>query len=359
MEEKIIKCLKESPMHHFSLGSKELFHSNFLYWLGVNYREYFEKVMSDVCSIQKSWPTDWKVKREYKNLDLCVLYNKDGKEHAFIVLENKVKRLPSDAQLKKYEKTFAGFDDDCSYVVLSLVKCKVQWLLASYEELATALEKNLNVAPIHVQYVKDYCDYVRSLSALVATWEIEESAPHLQKVCEELRELRVADLKEKLYYSQMARMLAEEMIDIYDALNPNDDCWNKGVIVGEDSFETILNDYGVKETVFVQPGFFHSIGLLDVKIKMSADTCFVIQLQGDRYCFCIERKNIYNSKLTKVEEDFVNFEWCKGLNKGSRKTAKLLHYGNDFVYKYQKVENETVGDLLTAIKQDVKTLLNL
>ena len=41
------------------------------------------------------------------------------------------------------------------------------------------------------------------------------------------------------------------------------------------------------------------------------------------------------------------------------KNSKIASLCDDFVYKYQKVENETVSELLTAIKQDVKTLLNL
>ena len=49
---------------------------------------------------------------------------------------------------------------------------------------------------------------------------------------------------------------------------------------------------------------------------------------------------------------------CKGLGKGSQRDARLLHYGDSFVYKYQKVTNETVGDLITAIIEDVKILVN-
>ena len=48
---------------------------------------------------------------------------------------------------------------------------------------------------------------------------------------------------------------------------------------------------------------------------------------------------------------------CKGLGKGSQRDARLLHYGDSFVYKYQKVTNETVGDLITAILEDVKILV--
>ena len=46
-----VKGLMESPMLYLSGGSKELFHSNFLYWLGVNFREAKVKVSNDCCLV--------------------------------------------------------------------------------------------------------------------------------------------------------------------------------------------------------------------------------------------------------------------------------------------------------------------
>ena len=101
---KTMNELKASPMLYLSGGSKELFHSNFLYWLGVNYRDSFQVIMTRMCHINASWPEGWTIRREHKHLDLCVTYKKDrgkirkGKsvceECAFVIIENKVKSLP-------------------------------------------------------------------------------------------------------------------------------------------------------------------------------------------------------------------------------------------------------------------------
>ena len=48
--------LKASPMLYLSGGSKELFHSYFLYWLGVNYRDSFQELMTKMCHINASLP---------------------------------------------------------------------------------------------------------------------------------------------------------------------------------------------------------------------------------------------------------------------------------------------------------------
>ena len=100
---KTMNELKASPMLYLSGGSKELFHSNFLYWLGINYRQVFEQLMSRMLGISGVWPQGWTVKREYYHLDLCVTYSKDtGKTHkgcpvvrecAFLIVENKLKSL--------------------------------------------------------------------------------------------------------------------------------------------------------------------------------------------------------------------------------------------------------------------------
>ena len=47
----ITKKLASSPMLYMSSGSKELFHRNFLYWLGTNYRDKFQILMTRLLCI--------------------------------------------------------------------------------------------------------------------------------------------------------------------------------------------------------------------------------------------------------------------------------------------------------------------
>jgi len=119
-------------MLYLSGGSKELFHSNFLYWLGVNYRDSFQELMTKMCCINAPWPEGWTIRREYRHMDLCITYKKEtgitrkkktvSEECAFIIVENKVKSLPDLIQLRRYEKVYEGHDDGCTYAVLSLIK---------------------------------------------------------------------------------------------------------------------------------------------------------------------------------------------------------------------------------------------
>ena len=141
MKEQDVKCYKDldkSPMFKLSLSSKELFHSNFLEWLSTVEMEQFKKLILQMAGVKSgeerddwTWNLKWEVKREYNNFDLCIVEGNskgnveeeedfsqerelpldgDGNEHAeevqdgriLFVLENKVKSIPYEDQLKQY-----------------------------------------------------------------------------------------------------------------------------------------------------------------------------------------------------------------------------------------------------------------
>ena len=89
--------LEQSPMLQLSLGSKELFHSNFLYWLWKAEPDAFWKIMSGFNIIQED---GMEVYREKNNFDFSI-YNKDG--YVVAVIENKVKSVPDKVQLEGYD----------------------------------------------------------------------------------------------------------------------------------------------------------------------------------------------------------------------------------------------------------------
>ena len=91
--------LKESPLFNLSLGSRELFHSNFLYWLGGMYKDevgtLFARFISDRsgdCSLE-DFP-----QRERENIDLQFHFKNGTK----LIVENKVKSIPYKEQLARY-----------------------------------------------------------------------------------------------------------------------------------------------------------------------------------------------------------------------------------------------------------------
>ena len=117
---KYTQKLRSSSMFYMSLGSKELFHSNFLQWLSVTDWKFFVKIMHTLSNQEEEfWWEGFdqsiiEVRRESLNFDLSiwVLDNPnetDEKERwiPVLVLENKMKSLPYRKQLVDYvDKAF-------------------------------------------------------------------------------------------------------------------------------------------------------------------------------------------------------------------------------------------------------------
>ena len=370
---KTMNELKASPMLYLSGGSKELFHSNFLYWLGVNYRDSFQELMTKMCCINAPWPEGWTIQREHKHLDLCVTY----KEGAFVIIENKVKSLPDLMQLRRYEQVYANHDNGCTYVVLSLVKDfpgheyldeNTRWQIHHYDELAQMISDccpDSIISLEHRPYIRDYCQYVSNLSMMAEEWRIDEHEPFLSQ-CDDLRELRLNDIYEKVRYAQIAALLAEKLRTVL--VKDTDEeravlgMSNIDVILRrrEDADE-ILSFYGCPEAkpfgqVFIGSGMSHGVGLVEAKIKITEDCCLVIQVQGNHYCHAIERENIFEKtgKLSMLQLMFMNFEFGGLKERLAEADSEICHYKTGFVYRWQKVlPSHTVADIIDAMSTDI------
>lgn len=130
--DKWLDQLEQSSMFHLSLGSKELFHSNFLYWLSIKDWDVFMSVMHSLAGEDHFWwedagfkhsddpqENDIEVRRESRNFDLSIFVrtqksdidkqqedaDEKGRKDVWVpvfVLENKIKSLPRHEQLQEY-----------------------------------------------------------------------------------------------------------------------------------------------------------------------------------------------------------------------------------------------------------------
>ena len=95
-----IEKLENSPIYAMSLGSKELFHSNFWAWLMKTDPKFISIFFEGITKCNA-------IKREEKNRDITIHTN-DG----IYIIENKIKSLPYVEQLAKYQieagKSFKG-----------------------------------------------------------------------------------------------------------------------------------------------------------------------------------------------------------------------------------------------------------
>ena len=106
-----IKDLKESPLYNLSLVNKELFHSNFIAWFGKTYPAHFIELI-EILLDKKKWLDGDKfdIRREFNHFDISVFEGENLK----LVIENKVKSIPTQNQLDEYKnkiKNENAFED--------------------------------------------------------------------------------------------------------------------------------------------------------------------------------------------------------------------------------------------------------
>ena len=165
----IVTELKESPLFNLSLGSKELFHSNFLYWIGNidDYKDEFGNIFKDYLK-NKLVETKLKnIEREENHIDLTLYYRGEQK----ILIENKVKSMAYKYQLEDYSNKYPGH----SYILLSLSKPSFDipdnWHFVDYSFLKKKLENLVNT--IKNEYHKKITeDYIRLIDNLVKIDEL-------------------------------------------------------------------------------------------------------------------------------------------------------------------------------------------
>ena len=326
----ILERLEQSSMFHLSLGSKELFHSNFLYWLSIVDRDTFLSVMHSLAKVDKFWWEDYsqdniEIRRESRNFDLSIYVKtypekrKDGEIREVetwipvLVLENKMKSLPRHDQLQEYTaKAFNEWrqkkrndnlanqweEQPVSFILLSLfitedfsanctythkygknkktILVKATWEKNSYADLHRFLsairigeENSLNQ-----KILCDYCQFIKALNDLaVNNWKINEDDSFVEKIYPWAVEGYTGDRQVQLRIDDIRQKVHYEQLKslLEKALRTN------GMKVMEAPFKKNSLD-----GLYYGTNFAHNIGILEISVKHGEESLF-IQLQGNSY----------------------------------------------------------------------------
>ena len=379
--------LSSSPLFNLSLSSKELFHSNFLAWLAQHYPDFFVEICKDL-GCKADWSNaEWNVKREYKNFDLCITSD----EKIVMVLENKVKSIPTKAQLDEYvEKLKKEYEGNIDLILLSLstsfpdkqaIEDEKKWQIRNYKDLCTATRKHMQLInnQYHKALIEDYCSFVATLHECSESWKVKDSSFFLlpndndsNSNRKELKELRIADLQDKIWYSQLLEKLNSRLEE--------NNQWD--VQSGMDIKKIAKDNSACLTKIFTNFGFTHGQGLLEAKIKVTQDYVLLIQIQGNEYCRAIEwikedqgdhnkfwemTKDIMNKKgfsfFQLKKNDPINFPSICNNEKTIKDTTRygetrnFNKYGSKFLYQYKVIKKEaTVSEVLDAIMEDLESI---
>lgn len=387
---KIIDDLQANPIFRMSLGSKELFHSNFLEYLWcINKDAFIEMINGYLSPVKKLTINDYQLEREKENFDLCVFHKEGngGKDIYDLVIENKVKSIPYKEQLKDYvEKAHNKGSNSCRFILLTLSKdfpdkgdenIKNEWSIVGYDTLKKGIDEQYlqsNIClPKDKSYITDYCDFIEQLVKLeerIIPDDVLEHKLFVKNEMDGLEKIRLHDLYIKLRCSWFALALKEKLVK-EKRIEPQE--------------IHIINKYDDRE-----PGINLNININQGNGQIAVWVCdrigkgdtFEVVIQGNQYRHGINQNSvgisgedkyeILNSCYTRLSEfkdamDFLNFEDSGDVNPIKkdkfRKTKKneitpfkagpFCCYGNSYIYRYKKIKEETIGELLQIMVNDI------
>lgn len=386
---KIIQELRQSPMFQLSLSSKELFHSNFLYWIWQLSPKMFQFIITQLynsaegTSQLNEWPNEFDVLREHHNFDLCVTYRYGNQKpaKAWLVIENKVKSIPSLSQLKGY----TDISIDANHLLLSLSTkfpnrdeiLNLSWVIADYGMLSAILHdcistNQFNLNTYQTAVISDYANFVSALHKLQKSWQLKMDETFIPK--EHFYGLRINDLQEKHRFSNLYCKLK-------DALKKRLHI----AAIEDSSREEIFTKehFAYQKNIFIGWGMTRAQGLLEAKIIIEDNVVLLIQIQGNQYRHCIELRNkksaeanwsyYSNYALTswffrttgKDSMPFKNFGGSdlpleirpNTARKG--KAAGYNQYGNEFLYQSITIPNSaTVSEVIDMVIYDCQNILD-
>ena len=363
-----LKKLKTSTLFNLSLGSKELFHSNFLGWLAENYSLEVGSIFSKFINENK--PNNLKIKaplREKENIDLTFTYE----DNQVLIIENKVKSLPFISQLEEYSKAHRS---NKNYLLLSLYKPNfinennqviindtIKWNFLSYKELAILI-KNIKPKTDYDKFIiDDYISFIENLSllesAIIIDWEKDTFNFYRGDEIDEylnFRKLRIHDFYLKHKYNQIQNKIIEEITKLEK---------NSKLVFDGDWTD------GNEGECFFENGFTRSQGLVGFKyivkkVKYQSPLVLGLQLQGNSLRLIVECPDgqvaLRTAKELKELKDkgvWFNFKELYKYQdnvevKGNGKKdndKEFASFSGKFFYKYVNIDNIKMIDLIRLI----------
>jgi len=290
--EDIADNLKQSPLFHLSLTSKELFHSNFLAWLCTIYPEQTAQLFAPYLKTQTTELKITEVYRELFNVDLTLKFS----NNKVLIIENKVKSLPYLSQLEKIAEAVKD-KTKVSFLLLSLtepgflesskstitLKDDTVWHYANYQTLANGLI-NIQVlishaSNYHGQILADYIGFIQSLHLLQEYFRVDYEDENTDffaflNALKPIKNLRMHDFIYKLRYAQLAHAVAIRL-----------------------GFEVSQGNWveGKTEQVFISSGMSNGTGFFDFKYLVNdresqpaVTSSLGVQFQGNAFRIVFE-----------------------------------------------------------------------
>ena len=372
MDKKLNK-LAQNPMFKLSLGSKELFHSNFLEFLWEQDKNKFIEMLRNLLPQSNLFETisqldysNLKLDREKQNFDICI-YHEDSqcknknKEFIDIIIENKVKSIPYKEQLDKYKEKLSKYNEylkkykdqgsgkKSTCILLSLFSefhnkenIEKDWIIITYKDLAEGIKKHYDLDTN--TYISDYVQFIEKLDNLNILEDFVNQKFYDPDAIESFSKHRLSDLYIKQrgsYFISLLKLELEKVLGgTFDVVFTSD----------------VNNLASKKDTILLKSEMFNGKSTITICIKLSnSDNLYEIQIEGDQYRHLFNHSGLINKRdndKSNVESILNNMPYFSGTSKG------FNQYKPNCMYKYVKYSSELkVSEMLELIVDDTMKVI--
>jgi hypothetical protein len=323
--ERAVAAMTESPLFYLFLASKELFHSNFLYWLS---RQNGKELVGILCPEFES-NGDLLILREKRvafgeNKAILDLYISNSRGHV-VVVENKVKDYPDNEQLSRIANSLAG--DTNILVLLSLLPVEKDafpgWRILDYKTLSSRLQPGrFSQVRYHHDLIADYKDFTGNLSAfadtLATSHDYDFAIGHDEELFRNLNSYKLWEAYQK--------MRASHMVAVY------------------------RSQYGV-DRVATSFSINHQKATIDFVVHLIPGKWLGISIENDQYRRYIHSETAQNDAIALLQNGLFfrrDFE-------SPRKREPFLNYGTTCRYQYDRMQGPVSFDILfRSVNEDLQ-----
>lgn len=305
IDEIIIK-LKSSPLFYLFLSSRELFHTNFWYWLStINKIETLKLFSEKTCDGRLIFKREHNQAFDDDKSKVDLLISCDN--NPYIVIENKVKDFPAKSQLQRIKNSFN--DGRLQYILVTLFFSPEivfeGWKIKTYRNISEVIfPENFTDNEYHKKLIQDYKEFIYNLSELSHSLPINQeydfANSYNSELFHKLNEIKLWESYQKLRASHFLHHLGNR--------------------------ENVFTRYSVNNqkatiTIFIQLKDNYQIG---IEIEDKQFRKFVMGKKAEIFA-----QNLLSNRIF-FDEEF------KG-----RGNKAFLCYGSVFRYQYKKINNKT------------------
>lgn len=342
----LIRDLKKSPLFYMFVSSRELFHTNFWYWLKKLNPVEMLKLFSDqefVIDDGTIFSREYRQGRKEKKaiIDLAIHHQKKP----IIVIENKIKDFPTQSQLSRIQESFND-DNTIKYILVTLFwqnDLKFEgWETVSYLELSQRIipenfvsNENDPHKKIYFQnLIQDYKAFTSKLAEIAMELKVNQeydfAKSHKGDLFQILNESKLWEGYQKLRASHLIQCFSNSGYykDLFGKLpiTLNYSVNNKKATL--DFFFTILKAENIKYTIGIQ-------------IEDNQFRSFVNGNNGKQFAEKLLEKNLF------FDAAYLS----------KKKRESFLKYGTHFKYQYTEIEQQSFEDLFRKINAKLSEIL--